>query len=224
MVELDKIGHVSIDRIVIFRWLSGFFARELETSTLDFYSTAQGEAFLAVLAANPALRPLVSALQDLSGDKDQVASNLLDLRSAYARLFLGGGGLRSAPPYHSAYASGTGLLYQAQMVEMAELLKELDLSIVTSLKEPPDHIAIQLSVLAELADRAAHHASTDYHQVQRQAKLQQIAFMDRHILSWLPAFRDDCAAHDSSRFYGLAASATLEYLQQDRQRLDPIEG
>lgn len=211
-----------LQRSLVYRWLSGLFARELEPETLEAYQTAEGAALLDALETEPALQPLAAALRGLAADPQGRATRLLDLRAAYARLFLGAGGVRSAPPYHSAYASEKGLLYQDQMVEMADLLAGLDMSVITDMKEPPDHIAIQLNVLAELADRSAHHAGTGSPPVRAQASRQQAAFIERHMLSWLPAFRDDCTAYDTSRFYALAASAATEYLKQDLARLSNV--
>lgn len=219
MVELIHTNPAAIDRVLVYRWLSGFFAREIEIEILNFYRTTEGNAFLDELEAEPCFLPLISAVRGIIEDEEALHTRLLDLRSVYAKLFLGAGGRRSAPPYHSAYASDKGLLFQSQMTEMADILRELDLSVVTSMKEPPDHIAVQLNVMAELAARSA----LDEYQLsapeRAQASRRQIAFMDGHLLSWLPAFRDDCAAHDPSQFYALVASATFAFLEQDRNRL-----
>ena len=209
----------AIDRVLVYRWLAGFFAREVEVETLASYRSAEGDSFLKGLEAEPVLLTLVSALRGIIEDEDALQSRVLDLKTAFARLFLGVGGHRSAPPYHSAYASEKGILFQEQMMEMNGILQELDMSIADNVKEPPDHLAIQLSVMAELAERAMQNEVQASPPEQAQACQRQIAYMDKHILSWLPAFCIDCAAYDPSQVYGLAANAALAFLKQDRKHL-----
>ncbi|PLX45113.1 MAG: molecular chaperone TorD [Hyphomicrobiales bacterium] len=223
MADRNIMPMPSSDRPLIYRWLSGLFARELDIEQIELYAAPDGRAFLDRLAMDDAFLPLVSAIRGILEDEQALHGRMLDLRAAYARLFLGAGGRRSAPPYHSAYASERGLLYQTEMRQMTDMLRELDLSVVDTLKEPPDHIAVQLSILSELAQRALEAQNQAPPPERTQASRRQIDFIDTHLLSWLPAFRDDCAAHDPSQFYSLAAAAVVTFLRRDRDDLATAE-
>ena len=222
MEKLITTHLLAVDQAFVYRWLSGFFVRELEGQVLNAYNTPEGKVLLDQLASDPVLLPLVSAVREVIDDGAQ-GDRVQDLKSAYAKLFLGVGGLRSAPPYHSAYASEKGLLYQTQTMEMAKLLQELDMSVDSSLKEPPDHLAIQLNVLAALVERITNNTNRRPLPEQTRENQKQLAFIDRHLLSWLPAFRDDLRANDPSHFYALAVDAVLSVLQRDHERLSLME-
>ena len=218
-ITAEKLG---VDRAFVYRWLSGLFARELEGQVLNAYETPRGKALLHQLASDPLLSPLVSAVREILNDGAR-DDRVQELKSVFAKLFLGAGGMRSAPPYQSVYASEKGLLYQTPAMEMTELLRELQLSVDSSLKEPPDHLAIQLNVLAELIERTTNNASNRLPPERTRDNQTQLGFIERYLLSWLPVFRDDLRAHDPSQLYALAADTVLSVLQRDHEHLTRME-
>ncbi|GAB6051485.1 molecular chaperone TorD [Magnetospira thiophila] len=207
------------ERALIYRWLSGLFAREVAVEALNTYRTPEGLAFLSSLAAHPTLNGITETLRSLVEGMDDLQSCSLDLASAYARLFLGVGGHRAAPPYESAYVSPRGTLFQEPTKAMADLLRELELSLSDDLKEPPDHIAVQLNVVAELAERMNAAERSGDRVTMDVWREKQIDMLDAHLLSWLRPFSEDCRRHDPSPFYATVATATVSFLEQDRRWL-----
>ncbi|MCW2306629.1 molecular chaperone TorD [Rhodobium gokarnense] len=209
----------AVERPLAYRWLAGLFAGELTAEALKAYGGPEGRVALASLEDEPAFRPVVARIRALSSEPDRLRDRALDLAADYSLLFLGVGGPRTAHPYASAYLSAKGTLFQRPTSEMAETLRRLDIAVVDTMKEPPDHIAIELSVVAELAERAETAAlGGDRHEAMR-LQAQQAAFIDAQLLTWVPAFAADCHKHDRSGFYADLAAALAAYLHTDRERL-----
>ncbi|HEX7974012.1 MAG TPA: molecular chaperone TorD family protein [Anaerolineales bacterium] len=125
------------------------------------------------------------------------------------RLFEGPG-KPAAPPYGSYYLNGKRLMGpEAAAVRQAylseKLLPELDGHI------PPDHLALELGFLSVLAEKRSQKALNALH-----------TFLERHILSWLPAWREDVhIAQPHPFFKGLvdliqtALEADLNWLNEN---------
>ena len=211
----------AIDRPMAYRWLAGLYSSEITDRTLETYAGVEGQIVLNALSAEPALEPMVITIRETATDRDNYQSLSLDLATNFSYLFLGVGGRHAAPPYQSAYTSKDGMLFQEASEAMGNLLRELDVSVVRDLKEPPDHIAIQLSVMAELADRSVNTgAGAD---VAGTALVeQQVTFLEGHLLNWTPTFRDDCILNDRGGFYATLARATVEFLEKDKAWLGAL--
>ncbi len=204
------------ERAIVYQWLAGLFAREMSLETLSAYRAAEGVALLKQFGAMAALAPLVEQFQGLVASGQRVSAGDADLAGAYARLFLGVGGRRSAPPYESAYTSERGLLFQEASAESQDLLDELGLHVDESFPEPADHIAVQLSVMAELARRAEAAAGEPARTLWR---ARQRAFLEQRLLSWIEPFYESCDAADRSGFYATAARSLVDFLKADGRRL-----
>lgn len=212
----------AVDRPMAYRWLAGLYSNELNEKRLQTYAGVEGQIALNALSAEPAFEPVVGAIRKITADRDRFRSVTLDLATSFAYLFLGVGGRYSAPPYQSAYGDKRGMLFQQSAEDMESVLRELDVSVVSELKEPPDHIAIQLSVMAELADRSVNTLAVE-EVAGSDLVEQQMHFIDSHLLNWTPTFRDDCILNDKSDFYATLSRATVQFLARDRAWLEKIE-
>ncbi|MBB4302735.1 TorA-specific chaperone [Rhodobium orientis] len=218
MADLSTLAP-AVERPLAYRWLAGLFSSELTAETLKAYGGPDGRVALTSLEDEPAFRPVVARIRALASEPDRLRDRALDLAADYSLLFLGVGGPRTAHPYASAYLSDKGTLFQGPTSEMAEMLRRLDIAVVDTMKEPPDHIAIELSVVAELAERAEAAALRGDRQEAMRLKAEQAAFIDTQLLSWVLAFAADCREHDRSGFYADLAAALTAYLHTDRERL-----
>ena len=197
------------DRAQIYRWLAGLFAKELSVDMLEVYADQGGQAFMERLQKEAALAPLVAELQEIVADKENYSTRVLELAVVYANVFLGVAGEKSALPYESAYFGKKGLLYQQPTSEMLAIIQKLGLSQDGELKEPPDHISVELNVMAELV-------------MKEDTVQQQIEFIDQHLLNWLPALRDDCNACEADNFYAKACQATVALIEKERAELAKV--
>lgn len=205
-----------LERARIYQWLGGIFSRELSAEALATYRSTDGMTLLEGFAAHPPLAPLVAELRTLALAHESPETAVTDLAGAFSRLFLGVGGRRSAPPYESAYTNERGLLFQEASGHSAAALMNLGLHVSASCPEPPDHLAIQLEIMAALASRA-HEAAAS---AERDAYMhRQLAFLEDRLLPWIGAFRDDCVASDRSGFYATAATCLVAFATADADRL-----
>ena len=194
-------------RPLAYRWLSGLLADAPAESTLEGFTEPTGRTLLNAMADDPALLPLVDAIRAISADTAERRRHALDLAVSHGRLFLGAAGPASPQPYESAHISERGTLFQEPTGAMANLLRDLDLSV---------DIAMKLGVMAELAARFAHAGAQENGPEERALRRHQIDFVDGHLLNWLPDFRSDCAAIEPTSFYATALSTVVAFLERDR--------
>ncbi|MBC8441474.1 MAG: molecular chaperone TorD [Deltaproteobacteria bacterium] len=197
----------------LFRWLSTLFVRELDQKTLDLYHRGAGKDFLKQMAAIPALESDVTALQKVLVREDNMALDALALASEYGYLFLGGGGPQSVSPYESVYTSKNGSMFQEAEQQTREILGMQGLGISKEIREPADHIAIQLELFAHLDEMADSVASTDAESASV-LKIQAKTFLENHLLNWVPGFSANCLAQDPDGFYGALARLTVTILNE----------
>ncbi|SNY93258.1 TorA specific chaperone [Cohaesibacter sp. ES.047] len=191
-------------RAVIYRWLGSLFARELSPDMLAAYDTEEGQAFLDLLMETD--ETLFAELRRFVDPNEASAQAIDALGGDFSRLFLGAGGRHSAPPYQSAYEGEHGRLYGDATGRMTVVLRDLGMQLPDDFPEPADHISIQLDVMALLAQTASQE--------------QQIAFIDTHLIPWLPAFAERCKAFDHNGFYAAASAALVAMIEIDRDRLE----
>lgn len=191
------------ERADVYRWLSGLFAREPAPESLLFYRSAEGEALLEGLGGIEALEPVVLAIRARisRATEPDLAPIALEIAGEFARLFLGVGGRYSAPPYQSFYVNADGRLMQHTAAEMQEELRHLDVRLGDGFFDLPDHIAVQLAVMAELTQTA---------DIAKQAE-----YLEHRLLGWIGKFRDRCVAANRAGFYAAAAGAVVDFVHAD---------
>jgi TorA specific chaperone len=140
---------------------------------------------------------------DAEGSAAAVARQLA---AAFTQLFDGVGGTKTVPLYESAYVGVSGRLFQAATGDMEKLLRQSDVSTDDAFREPSDHLAIELALLAWLIRRDADCRG-------------QAALLDDHLLVWVPAFADRCRQCDPTGFYAGAAQVLMAFLTAHRATL-----
>lgn len=188
-----------------YRILAAVFAQE---PTPEMCAELAGGIFGVLVPAAADCSDASQALTDLqqkAGGEDAAAT----LSVAFAGLFLGGGLRRSAPPYASAYLSETGRLYQEPARAMGALLRRADFRL-SRLGEAPDHLGVQLELLAALAERDDESAADLMKEVRQ-----------KWVIPWIPAFLADCKAYDESGFYTASAALVLWLVTRDEASATP---
>jgi TorA-specific chaperone len=217
MVEYSS-SQVAVNRAALYHWLAmAFFAPPAASEIVDMCD-GKTHHLLQALAATPDAGLGVTAMREvLTTDTPAVVASTLG--AAYARLFLGVGAYEVAPPYRSVYSSIGGLLCQQATAEMERVLRQHRLRLQDKVKEPSDHLSIQLEVMAQLALRFAEvaedPASNLIHLQQEQAE-----FLAGQLLCWLPTFVQRVIEVDDLGFYAGLASVLLRVLEQDLAYLD----
>jgi TorA-specific chaperone len=126
------------------------------------------------------------------------------LNATFCRLFLGIGGNSATLPIESAHRGG-GRLFQDPTSAMTEMLAAHDLRPAEGFVEPPDHLAIELSLLEQLIRLEASVVDADEYAT--------IITLRRRLSEWTPGFAAALAAHDSTGFYAALARVLVRLLQ-----------
>jgi len=169
---------------------------------------------LEALGLGAALQRLDTAIEILR--REPLAR--LELAADFAQLFLLDA-RTGALPYASAYeGEGTAsILYSAAETRMREMLSARALAVESDFREPADHLAILLSLLAHVAK--THGNANDI----GAAAHDQATLLRTSLLDWLPRFVDRCQ-QATPRFdvYPALASLLLGFAQADLLFLEDI--
>jgi TorA-specific chaperone len=133
----------------------------------------------------------------------------LELAADFAQLFLLDADT-GALPYASAYDTGQRQLYGPAQARMRALLATALLAVRDEFKEPADHLAVHLSLMARFAEQDASVGDC------RGAARKQADFLQQALLSWLPSFE---SRHRQSSprfdFYPALAALLVGFVEHD---------
>ncbi len=195
-------------RTELYRWFAGLLASRLDPALLSAYRKGPGRAVLDNLAADPALRPGASRMEaalDAGGDDAAVAKAL---GRDFAALFDGG---RVSPRASDWLSDRDGA---------GDAGAEADTNGTDALIGNRDHVAVLLDLMAQLVEAALEEwrsvGGSPTGALMAASWRRQAGFLDRHLLSWLPAFRDACAEHDRDGFYAGVTLLLTAYVLLDR--------
>jgi len=114
------------------------------------------------------------------------------------------------------YIGETGLLNGKPAKEIEEIMAEHNLVVNQDLKEPADHIAIELDFLGNLIIRSNETESGE--ELEKSFEVQQ-QFIEQQILTWIPKFNVKCHDVDEFGFYAAVSSLLMAFCQLDAQYL-----
>ena len=129
-------------------------------------------------------------------------TSALAVEDEYQELFIGIG-RGEIVPYCSWYL--TGSLMEMPLAHLRRDLAQLGFQRTESTKEPEDHIAALLEVMAMLVEGGDPHL--------------QRSFFNRHIAVWFERLFTDMKAAKSAVFYSAVAELALQYLLVEKTRL-----
>lgn len=172
-------------------WLAALFCAPPVRADIAQWGSEAGVALLEAIATELDCAPAIARMRAALSASVPSVTLALDLSAAYTRLFADPTDPAGAvSPYESHY-TGNGRLFDAATSEMATMLRGCGLSVEDDCREPPDHISIELALLAALL-RMGDAGGAD----------RVLARLGR----WVPAFIAGCRDRDPDGFYGGAAS------------------
>ena len=138
----------------------------------------------------------------LAEEIESLAALPLDqVQGEYTRLFINGYPQLPCPPYESAYREKT-LLGQATGT-VHDMYRQWGLEVNGALA---DHVGAELEFMAFLAGLPAED----------EICAAQRAFLDDHLLTWLPRFAADVQQHARLGFYRALGRALVSFLEQEQ--------
>ncbi|PYF10924.1 TorA-specific chaperone [Rhodobacter viridis] len=195
MTAISLNPAVVADRALLWHWLAEVFLTPPSAERLSALREGAGAKWLAALAAEPAFAEALTEIRAALASPLDAARLQTRLTIAFNGLFLGLGGKHTLAPNESAWTHG-GRLFQAPVTEMSALLSACDLSLAQGCCEAPDHLSVELMLLAHLEAHADPRAEA------LQARLRL----------WLPGFCAAVRAEDRTGFWAGAAALLLAAL------------
>jgi TorA-specific chaperone len=191
---MSRIPALVADRALLWHWLAEAFLAAPSADRLTALRGGAGTKWLAALATEPSFGAAVDEIRAVLAAPQDTAQLQTRLTIAFNGLFLGLGGKRTLAPNESAWTEGG--LFRAPVADMAALLAACDLSLAEGCCEAPDHLSVELMLLAHLETHADPRAE---------------ALRDRLRL-WLPGFCAAVRAEDRTGFWAGAAALLLAAL------------
>ena len=219
MAETDvmAVNEMNAVRASVWQLLSSLYARELSAERIaelaaaaDFWQAFTQEAELEVAAAQ-IQKALIEASQahsdnarlELAADFcSAFLQNAEHCAAPYASLYLGED-IGDEQDEDKAQAKG---LYGEKHQLMSDYLRSAGLGLATEFREPSDHLAVILALMAHLCTSASVES--------------QRAFLESAILSWLPEFNARLGMLKlESPLYGALGDFTLAWAKLDAEIL-----
>lgn len=205
-------------RAGLYGWFSHLYAQEVSEALYRSHFADGGFApfaGLAELGLAAEVQRLDAALAALRAEP----LPRLELAADFAQLFLLDG-KTSALPYASAYAGKdtASPLFGAAEARMRDFLAARALALQADFREPADHLAVPLALLAELAGKEATAADLP-------AAAAQAAFIRTALLDWLPRFAERCQqARPRFDVYPALAALLFGFVRADVAFLEDVAG
>ena len=136
-------------------------------------------------------------------DRDSLYQHL---EEGYVRLFISAKGGIAAPLYESCYEFEGAPLMGAAATEMKERFEAKGLSVADTIKEPPDHLSIELEYLYFLLDKGWRDRDNGL-------IAEASAFVTQKMLPWVSKFENRLSAEKEGSFYYLTATILIGILK-----------
>ena len=156
--------------------------------------------------AQPDTRAGLALLQTWNRvNRDGISDAALEsLQAEYTRLFIGPGPV-VAPPWESVSFSEERLLFQRETFQVRAWYARFDLTVPNPHREPDDHIGLELSFVAHLAELALQAIQAHEEEGFQEALEAQRRFLAEHVFRWGPGWCSRVKAASANEFYcGLA--------------------
>ena len=209
----------STQRAGLYGWFARLYAQEVSQQMFESHFADGGFApfaGLAELGLGAEVQRLDAAIAALRAE----ALPRLELAADFAQLFLLDG-KTSALPYASAYEGkdAASPLYGAAEARMRDFLAARELAIQADFREPADHLAVPLALMAEIAGKDA--AAEDI----PAAAAAQAGFIHAGLVDWLPRFVERCQqARPRFDVYPALAALLLGFVRADAAFLEDVGG
>lgn len=211
MMKRDEWTAINEHRAIIYQWFGSLFALEQTEEQLNAYKHSEFDDWYE-LFNELGLGAEISRFQEAMANLIQDDEAVLELSADFAQHFLLDDEV-SVLPYASFYLEN-GRLYGDVETKMRGYLAENHLSVAKEYKEPADHLAVYLYLMAHWIERADDFA--DYVQISKE----QVQFLQMGLLSWLPQFVEASQTLDLKYdVYPAVAQLLVKFIEVDVEYL-----
>jgi TorA maturation chaperone TorD len=130
----------------------------------------------------------------------------------YTRMFIGPANL-PAPPWESVYRDADHLHFSKETLDVRNAYRKYNLLSADFGREPDDHIGLELDFMHKLCEKAKEKARIADKTGLVEILKDQKAFLDEHLLRWVPDWTRDVVNSAETDFYrgmGLLLDAFLK--------------
>ncbi len=204
----DGLARTAIEVSSLYGFLAAVFRKEVS------------EHFLAQLRSAELRETLTDAgitLDDhlLRGPDQEV---LRDLAVEFAALFLGPG--EHISPHESVHLPKGGNLWGPETVTVRKFVNALGFEYAEEFSGIPDHISVELELMAELARREGAAWEKGETDEAANSLAYQRQFMTEHLAKWVPAFCSRIIDVAELPFYREVARLTMDFLDSEAADID----
>ncbi len=202
-------------RLTVYSFLKRIYEKELS----ETFIAGMPQKMKPLLALTDITSDLESkqAIEELIRFTDTLPSQDIKavetmLAADYARLFLS---INKVPPHpsESTYREGTPMQYYRD--EVLRTYWQHGVDKVKEFTEPEDHIAIELSFMVYLCQKACDAIENGQFNESAIYIEEQINFLETHLIKWVPKLVEDILKTARTPFYKAAAALTREFLEAD---------
>lgn len=148
-------------------------------------------------------------------------------RQEFMNLFKVPGGQYVAP-YESAYRDTreiegqqvSGLLMGPSAIDVQKWYRLAALEIAPSVRELPDHIALELGYLAHLGRKESEFAASGDSSRHTRAREMQRDFLAAHVASWIGTLRDKLYEKSENDYFRAVADLAADFVRRDLADLE----
>jgi TorA maturation chaperone TorD len=185
----------------------------LYLSTPDLMSFEKSLEELQVSTGSKGIRMLTDFFQN---NKNEPRGDLRNRLSVdYSRLFGGiSQGYGLPPPYESVWV-GEGRVMGKSTVDVMKMYSKAGLELAADIKEPPDHVGIELGYLSYLCKREADAWKNHDIRGAISCLRMEAQFLHEHLARWVPHLCQEIVERDRTGFYRAVAFMTSEFIMTD---------
>lgn len=183
------------------------------------YGSEPTQEFLEGLR-NPQLSEALAAigLEFRQDFENRILEELADeLAVEYARLFIGPG--KHIYPYESAYNCGKAGPHSDAGTRVKNIIESLGLQYRADFRDNPDHISVELELMARIAAEEA--GAWDKDEFKKAAAFLELEerFVNEHLIKWVPEFAEKVIEAAVLSFYRETAELTREYIIFEKREI-----
>ncbi|EHQ90788.1 TorD/DmsD family molecular chaperone [Desulfosporosinus youngiae] len=139
----------------------------------------------------------------------------------YTRMFIGPYEL-PAPPWESAYLNKERLLFQEETINVRRAYLKYAFLPKDFGHEADDHLGLELDFMYQLSELAEAKVSKQDIGGLVEVLRDQKAFLEDHLLKWVPEFSKQAARHAQTQFYEGMVKILAGFLELDLKALEEL--
>ncbi len=138
------------------------------------------------------------------------------LEQQYVRVFMHNSEAVPSLPYESVYLDPGGQAAGWTIALLEQEYAAAGLALSPSLKDLPDHVAVELEFMAFMCGQEADAWNRETVADAVEALKREATFLDTHLTRWLSRWARQVAAADSKGVYSVVAETTSAFVSHDR--------